>query len=759
MADSNVLKAQKYLNSMFGGHSSWVRLDEDGYTGSAVMQGIIRAFQIQNSISGVTGTVGPLTIGKMKSLPVIEKMSPDDDSNINVCLIQCALFCKGYNAGGITGIYYTTGVSAVKEMQNDAGIEVTGKIDWKVWSGLLSMNWFKKVSGGDSTTRLIQRQLNGDWSHIIGVGPCDGVVSRQTVLALVGALQAAEGVTTELITDLNKVNFGDATTAAFKSFPGSLKEGQNSNAYIPFNKLVQYGLYFNGYNPGRFDGIYDSSTGSKIASFQEFYCLTGIGLVKLGEVNVSTMKSLLTSKGDTGRSARACDCATVLNRQQALDLKNAGYTHVGRYLTGSVGIEHIPKFMTLNEIKYIKEAGLAVFPIYQDGGYYLDYFKNASQGAKDAQTAVLAAERIGVPENSTIYFAVDFDCYEYQINYFIIPYFRRINLFFNSAKNHKYYNVGIYAPRYVCTRISELGLAKTSFVADMSTGFSCNLGFPIPSNWAFDQFYEMKFPSSPSFPIDKDAYSGRDEGILNFDKVEEKTPEELEEENKEAQLEIARNQYIYDVLDPLGYLDKIMDIGVEYNKEIHLGTFTSPAGEVELTAEFSTGIKNPAESDYNVGIAIDNSGNLTLGCQNQIAEISSGLDLNDIDGADSFGKILSDIAFSVKSGDITFSIGPVTPFSAEFSITVSSEDLMPEDEDVEASISVKLTFKIILNNNGDNQFDTAKFLELATIGVAVTVAAVVIICLLPEGILASIIAAFSSAAASLGGLIIGMAGA
>ena len=49
----------------------------------------------------------------------------------------------------------------------------------------------------------------------------------------------------------------------------------------------------------------------------------------------------------------------------------------------------------------------------------------------------------------------------------------------------------IYAPRYVCTKISEHGLAEASFVADMSTGFSCNLGFPIPLNWAFDQFYEM----------------------------------------------------------------------------------------------------------------------------------------------------------------------------------------------------------------------------------------------------------------------------
>ena len=73
---------------------------------------------------------------------------------------------------------------------------------------------------------LIQQQLNSDWSDVIGVGPCDGIASRQTILSLVGALQAAEGVTTELITDLNSVNFGDATTNAF---PGTLQNGLNTD--------------------------------------------------------------------------------------------------------------------------------------------------------------------------------------------------------------------------------------------------------------------------------------------------------------------------------------------------------------------------------------------------------------------------------------------------------------------------------------------------------------------------------------------------
>ena len=74
----------------------------------------------------------------------ISKMNTTDKSNPNVCIIQCALFAKGYNAGGITGIYYTTGVNAVKQYQGEAGLPVTGIIDWKVWMGLVSINWFRK---------------------------------------------------------------------------------------------------------------------------------------------------------------------------------------------------------------------------------------------------------------------------------------------------------------------------------------------------------------------------------------------------------------------------------------------------------------------------------------------------------------------------------------------------------------------------------------------------------------------------------------
>ena len=750
MSDQNVKAAQKYLNAMFGGHKDWVKLDKDGKTGTAVMQGIIRAFQIQNGISTITGTVGPLTINTMKKLAIITKMDPNDTPQVNVCLIQCALFCKGYAAGGITGIYYTSGVNAVKKMQENAGLEVTGKIDWKVWSGLLSLNWFTKVSGGDSNIVLIQQQLNSDWSDVIGVGPCDGIASRQTILSLVGALQAAEGVTTELITDLNSVNFGDATTNAF---PGTLQNGQNSTKYVPFNKIAQYGLYFNGYNPGRFDGVFDSTTESKVSEFQEFYGLTGIGLVTKGKVNVSTMKSLLTSKGDTNRAAKACDCATVLNKQQALDIKNAGYTHVGRYLTGSVGKEHTPKYLTSTEVKNIENAGLSVFPIYQDGGYELNYFKDPSQGSVDAQTAILAAERIGIPSGTTIYFAVDFDCYSYQIDTFIIPYFEQIHMIFFSSTNDKNYKVGIYAPRYVCTKVYEAGLASKSFVADMSTGFSCNLGYSMPKNWAFDQFCELNsFSSSPSFPLDKDAYSGRDTGFKKFDAVSTKTDEEIAQENLRAKVKIARNQYVYNVMEPLGYLNKIMDVGVEYDKEISLGTMMSPQGAIDISTKISTSLESSTGKIYNIKVDIGNDGELTQTCKNQIMEISSNLSDTGIEGADNFGNTIEKIALSVKSGNIAFEINNVFANSVEFSIVFSTSDLLPEEEK-EWTISVALIFTMTLNSNSGLEFNVVEFTKehsnILAGAVILVLAGALVVNAIP-----SIIALFSAGAGTVFGLLI-----
>ena len=716
--DQNVKNAQRYLNAMFGGHSEWVELEENGNTGSLMMEGLIRAFQINNGISPATGFVGPRTIAKMKVLPIMERMDPDGDTSVNAALVQAALFAKGYNAGGITGIFYNAGVRAVRELQSDAGLFVTGRVNWKVWAGLFSMNWFKKVSSGDETVRLIQRQLNSEWSDIIGVGPCDGVASRQTILSLVGALQAAEGVTYELIDDLNELNFGPSTT---RNFPGVLRNGQNGGNYTKFNKLVQYGLYFNGYNPGRFDGVFDGQTENQVRAFQEFYALLGTGRVTAGEVNVSTMKSLLTSKGDTERNAKACDCATVLNRQQALDLKAAGYTHVGRYLTGFVG-RSTSKAITHDEINHIKNAGLSLFPIYQDGGYYLEYFQNSHQGLTDGKLAIEAAENLGIPSGTTIYFAVDFDAYEYQIDDFIIPYFRMIDFIFKTQLNKKRYKVGVYGARLICTKVSDRGLASYSFVGDISTGFSGNLGYSIPKNWAFDQFYEQDFTSNPTFPIDKDAYSGRDKGASTFDVVPQKSAKQLEQENAQRILDYARMQFIHDILNPLGYLNGIVTTGISYNKKVKLANYSNPVADVEVSMTVGGQASTESDSEYKINISVDNEGKLSAETENQLSTITTGINLEKLGD---FKEKLESIALSVKSGTMTFKITPLPPNKIVITVTTTSDDLLPENPKVNESVSCELEYEFTFKNRRINpEFNISTESILIGVGTVAVIALV-----------------------------------
>ena len=74
MSDSNVLAAQKYLNKLCEGNPLWIHLPEDGKTGTATMQGIIRAFQLQNGVPNPTGNLGPNTINKMKSLYFLQQL-------------------------------------------------------------------------------------------------------------------------------------------------------------------------------------------------------------------------------------------------------------------------------------------------------------------------------------------------------------------------------------------------------------------------------------------------------------------------------------------------------------------------------------------------------------------------------------------------------------------------------------------------------------------------------------------------------------
>ena len=214
--------------------------------------------------------------------------------------------------------------------------------------------------------------------------------------------------------------------------------------------------------------------------------------------------ALMVSTGDPTRPVLGCDCATQLDSEKARELYKAGYRYVGRYLTGFAA-KRAPKNLTLEEYKAICDAGIRLFPIYQDGGYKKDYF-TAEQGKKDAEIAFKAAKDILIPNGATIYFAVDYDFMDAQINSKVMPYFEAINNASKTNSNPNNYKIGIYGSRNICSKVSEKGYACSSFVSDMSTRYSGNFGYPLPANWAFDQIKEFRFSQNGvSFPLDNDA--------------------------------------------------------------------------------------------------------------------------------------------------------------------------------------------------------------------------------------------------------------
>jgi bacA len=252
--------------------------------------------------------------------------------------------------------------------------------------------------------------------------------------------------------------------------------------------------------------IASSKIGEEVVAFRKFMKLAPETSTT---ADLTVIKGLLTSNGNTNRDSIALDTSKQLTDTDIANFKRYGFSVVRRYLTGSVGVgaNKRPKNLTTDEIRRITNAGLAIFPIYEDGGYEVSYF-NSKQGYSDAVTAIVNARNLGFPAGTTIYFAVDVDIQDGDIDGTVDPYLRAIhNVFVNCE-----YEAGVYGTRNVCLHGIEDGISA-SFVADMSYGWSGNLGFEMPENWAFDQFVEYTIGGTD---IDQVAASGSDKGSKKF---------------------------------------------------------------------------------------------------------------------------------------------------------------------------------------------------------------------------------------------------
>lgn len=495
MTDQMVLATQQWLNRTYGANPAFDKVPESGQTGWTTVYGLLHALQIELGITQTADAFGPGTQSRFAARwpEGIAQQENGATAESNVyAIIQGALWCKGYGtgAGTITRHFYGGTGAAIRDLKTDMGIGGDSTVTMEIMMALLSMQQFKLVAGGKGPIRQAQQRINQEYRDYTGIIPADGLYGREMNTALIQVLQALEGFTPDEATG----NFGNGTRSRLKTItPG------NASQHADWVWLATVALVCNG-QLSTFYGEWNSTVSEAVMAFQNEYALP-----VSQSVDAYTWMSLLTSCGNPNRPATACDTRFEITDEFAEQLKADGYEIVGRYLTepGQADLEPADYFKAIRpgELDRIVKHGLRYFPIFQEYSTKLEHF-TPETGARHAQEAVKAAQRLGVPP-TVIYFAVDMDVYEYQVEDVIAPYFKAVRDNLGAG-----YGVGIYASRNTCSIVAEHGYAISSFVSDMSTGFSGNLGYPIPDNWNYDQFTEIS-GYHDKWDLDRVAYAGR----------------------------------------------------------------------------------------------------------------------------------------------------------------------------------------------------------------------------------------------------------
>jgi hypothetical protein len=173
---------------------------------------------------------------------------------------------------------------------------------------------------------------------------------------------------------------------------------------------------------------------------------------------------------------------TVNCGAQAAAIKAGGYDFVGRYLSA-----HHWKVITPGEAGQLTSGGLSVVLVYEDNPTAASYF-SFGQGESDGTRAAQQASLLGAPDNTTIYFAVDYDAADADLAGPITDYFQGVVISIRSfaAANNPQYRVGVYGSGATCMAMISAGVTTQGWLAqarrwrghDKFTNFVINQGMP-----------------------------------------------------------------------------------------------------------------------------------------------------------------------------------------------------------------------------------------------------------------------------------------
>ncbi|GAA2500511.1 glycoside hydrolase domain-containing protein [Winogradskya humida] len=466
---AEVLAVQRWVNATYRTVSGYNVITEDGIVGWQTMYALTRGLQHELGLTSLADNFGT---GTLAALSAHGPVTASEANHNIVAIVQGGATCKGYDPGVVDGLWGSRTSGAVAAMMTDAGLaaKVDGTVAPKVFKALLSMDGYTLAAGGSASVRSLQQWMNDRYLNRSAyfVLPADGRATRDILKAVTFGVQYEAGLTDSQANG----NFGPLTQSGVRT-SGIVQTGSTG----PWVRLFTGALSL--YPSAQvFTDTFTAALATQVRAFQHF-----AQVAETGAGDFTTWASLLISTGDQARPAGAADTIDQVTTARAKTLTDGGYTLIGRYLTNVEGTS-LDKKIKPGELATMYAAGLRLFPIYQTYADSAGYFSFA-QGRTDALAAHDSAVGHGIDANATIYFAVDFDATDANIDAGILPYFLGVAAGLRARGSR--YAHGVYGARNVCSRLAREAWTLRSFVSGITSGWTGNMGYPLPDNWAIDQ--------------------------------------------------------------------------------------------------------------------------------------------------------------------------------------------------------------------------------------------------------------------------------
>jgi hypothetical protein len=163
---------------------------------------------------------------------------------------------------------------------------------------------------------------------------------------------------------------------------------------------------------------------------------------------------------------KGLDTTMELTRH-AVALRRQGYDFAIRYYSHNAA-----KNLSLGEARALSQAGMRIGVVWETSGTHAGFFSRAQGLADGAAAFLMATQAIGQPFGSAIYFAVDYDPTQADIDGVISNYFTGVHAaLYVGAEGRPSYRVGVYGSGLCCGALVERGIASLSWLSH-STGFA-----------------------------------------------------------------------------------------------------------------------------------------------------------------------------------------------------------------------------------------------------------------------------------------------